>query len=110
MLVIGFSAFANAHIITTKNAAVEEAVGTLTGTVTDKADGKPVIGATVSIPDLHAGAITDVNGKYVLNHVPRGVYLVQVSYLGYATFNQKVDLSKTSVFDVKLQASSLEKS
>ncbi|WP_419700551.1 TonB-dependent receptor [Mucilaginibacter sp. NFX135] len=108
LLVIGFSAFANAHTITTKNAAVEEAAGTLTGTVTDKADGKPVIGATVSIPDLHTGAITDANGKYVLNHVPRGVYLLQVSYLGYATFNQKVDLSKTSVFDVKLQASSLE--
>ncbi|MBB6130001.1 TonB-dependent receptor [Mucilaginibacter lappiensis] len=107
-LFIGFSAFVNAHIITTKNATVEEAVGTLTGTVTDKADGKPVIGATVTIPDLHTGAITDANGKYVLNHVPRGVYLVQVSYLGYATFNQKVDLSKTSVFDVKLQTSSLE--
>ena len=108
MLFIGFSAIANTHTITTKKAAVEEAVGTLTGTITDKTDGKPIIGATVSIPDLHTGAITDINGKYVLNHVPRGVYLVQVSYIGYATFNQKVDLSKISVFDVKLQASSLE--
>ncbi|MDN5285259.1 MAG: TonB-dependent receptor [Mucilaginibacter sp.] len=109
MLFIGFSAFADAPIVSVKKATVdEEAVGNLSGTVTDKADGKPVIGATVSIPDLKIGSITDVNGKYVFNHVPKGVYLVQVSYLGYATFNQKVDFTKTSVFNVQLQTSSLE--
>jgi iron complex outermembrane receptor protein len=109
MLFIGFSAFADAPVVPVKKAPVdEEAVGNLSGTVTDKADGKPVIGATVSIPDLKIGSITDVNGKYVFNHVPKGVYLVQVSYLGYSTFNQKVDFTKTSVFNVQLQASSLE--
>jgi iron complex outermembrane receptor protein len=82
--------------------------GTLTGTVTDKADGKPVTGATVSIPDLHIGNITDINGKYVLNHVPKGIYLVQVSFIGYATINQKVDLTKTSTLNFVLAASSIE--
>ncbi|WP_183562473.1 TonB-dependent receptor [Mucilaginibacter sp. SP1R1] len=108
VLFIGFSVFADATVITIKKAAVEETAGSLSGTVTDKADGKPVIGATVSIPDLRTGSITDVNGKYVFNHVPKGVYLVQVSYLGYSTFNQKVDFSKTTVFNVQLQASRLE--
>src|ERR1022692_363687 len=68
-------------------------IGTLTGTVSDKADGKPIIGATIAIPDIRIGAITDANGHYTLNHLPKGVYLVQVSYLGYATFNQKVDFT-----------------
>ncbi|HEY5325401.1 MAG TPA: carboxypeptidase-like regulatory domain-containing protein, partial [Mucilaginibacter sp.] len=83
-------------------------IGTLTGTVTDKADGKPIIGATVSVPDLRSGAVTDVNGHYALNNLPKGVYLVQVSYLGYATFNQKVDFTKTTTLNVQLQASSIE--
>jgi len=83
-------------------------IGTLSGTVTDKADGKPIPGATVSIPDLRAGGITDANGKYTINRLPKGVYLVQVSFLGYATFNQRVDFTKTSVLDVQLQTSSIE--
>ena len=31
-------------------------VGNITGTVTDKADGKPIIGASVNIPDLRTGS------------------------------------------------------
>ncbi|WP_295794443.1 TonB-dependent receptor [Mucilaginibacter sp.] len=83
-------------------------LGTITGTVTDKADGKTIIGATVSIPDLRRGSITDVNGHYSLENLPKGVYLVQVSYIGYATFNQRVDFTKTTTLDIQLQASSIE--
>jgi iron complex outermembrane receptor protein len=82
--------------------------GTLTGTITDKADGKPVIGATVSVPDLRTGSITDVNGHYTLKNLPKGIYLVQISYVGYSTFNQKVDFTKTKVLDAQLQSSSIE--
>ncbi|AYL98213.1 TonB-dependent receptor [Mucilaginibacter celer] len=87
---------------------VEDAAGTLSGTITDKADGKPIIGATVNIPDLRKGTITDVNGKYSFGTVPKGVFLVQITYIGYLTVTQRVDFSKTSVFDVKMQTSSLE--
>jgi iron complex outermembrane receptor protein len=83
-------------------------IGTLTGTVTDKKDGTPIIGAAISIPDLRIGAVTNTNGKYVINHVPKGTYLVQVTYLGYGAYTEKVDFSKTSVLDVQLQTSSIE--
>ncbi|WP_114939655.1 TonB-dependent receptor [Mucilaginibacter endophyticus] len=101
------SAFANKYT-TIINNKTEDAIGSLSGTITDKADGKPIIGATVNIPDLRKGAITDVNGKYSFGSVPKGVFLVQVTYIGYLTVNQRVDFSKTSVFDVKMQTSSLE--
>ena len=91
-----------------KIASNDDGNGTLTGTVTDKADGKTIIGATVSVPDIRVGSITDVNGHYVLNNLPRGIYLVQVSYIGYATYTQKVDLTKTAEFNVQLQASTIE--
>ena len=80
----------------------------LQGKITDKATGESIIGATVVIPDLKMGAVSDVNGKYILNHLPKGTYLVQISYLGYATSNVKVDFSKTSALDVQLQTSSIE--
>src|SRR5580704_12721289 len=75
------------------------AVGNLTGTVTDKADGKPIIGASVNIPDLRTGSITDENGHFTRNNLPKGVYLVQVSYVGYSTLTQKVDFTKTTVLN-----------
>lgn len=99
--------FANSPAIAINN-KTEDAIGSLSGTITDKTDGKPIIGATVNIPDLRKGAITDVNGKYSFANVPKGVFLVQVTYIGYLTVNQRVDFSKTSVFDVKMQTSSLE--
>jgi len=105
LLFTGFSALAKPI---EKNIIHEDVAGTLSGTVTDKADGKPIPGATVSIPDLRTGAVTDVNGKYVINNLPRGVYLVQVSFIGYGTFNQRVDFNKTSVLDIQLQTSSIE--
>jgi iron complex outermembrane receptor protein len=83
-------------------------LGTITGTVTDKASGQTIIGATVSIPDLKTGSITDVNGHYTLNNLPKGIYLVQVSYIGYATYSQKVDFAATTQLNVQLQASSIE--
>jgi len=81
---------------------------TLTGIVTDKADSTSLPGVTVSIPDLHIGAATSAKGRYVLNHVPKGVYLVQFSYVGYATVSQKVDFSTTTVLNIQLKPSTIE--
>ncbi|MFI5163526.1 MAG: TonB-dependent receptor [Sphingobacteriales bacterium] len=83
-------------------------LGALSGIVTDKADGKSIIGATISIPDLKKATATDINGHYSLTNLPKGVYLVQINYLGYATFNQRVDFTKTTILDVQLRASSIE--
>ncbi|MFD2148368.1 TonB-dependent receptor [Mucilaginibacter antarcticus] len=84
------------------------APGTLTGIVTDKKDGTPIIGATVSVPDLKTGTVTDANGRYTLSHVSKGIYVVQFSYVGYSSFTQRVDFAKTTELNAKLQASSIE--
>ncbi|HTE01794.1 MAG TPA: TonB-dependent receptor [Mucilaginibacter sp.] len=112
-LFICFSSFA--EITLKKDTIIDNdvkngVIGTLTGTVTDKADGKPIPGATVSVPDLRLSVATDADGKFTLNRLPKGIYLVQIGFVGYANFNQRVDFSKTSVLDVKLQTSSIEMS
>jgi len=87
---------------------VTKGTGTLTGIVTDKASGTTIPGATVSIPDLHTATSTNASGKYTLNHLPKGVYLVSVTFVGYAAYTQKVDLSTTTTLNVTLSASSIE--
>jgi TonB-dependent starch-binding outer membrane protein SusC len=46
---------------------------TITGTITDKSDGLPVIGATVLVRGTSVGTATDMNGKYSIKTNP-GAY------------------------------------
>ena len=94
----------------TENDEPAPGTGTLTGKITDKKDGSTLIGVTVFVPDLKIGGNTNADGKYTLSHLPKGIYLVQVSYVGYASISQKVDFSKTTVLNFQLQASSIEMS
>ncbi|GGA95322.1 TonB-dependent receptor [Puia dinghuensis] len=82
--------------------------GNLTGTITSKTDGKPIAGATIMVPDLKTGTVSDANGKFTINLSTRGIHLVEVSYVGYGTFYQNVDFGKTSQLDVQLSLSTLE--
>jgi TonB-linked SusC/RagA family outer membrane protein len=55
----------------------------VTGQVTDKADGQPLIGATILVAGTSTGASTDLDGSFELT-VPKGSQL-EVSYIGYIT-------------------------
>jgi len=83
-------------------------LGTLTGTVTDKADGKPIAGATISIPDLKIGTATDANGKFSITLATKASHLVLISYVGYATFDSTVNFATTSHLEVQLSLSTIE--
>jgi iron complex outermembrane receptor protein len=82
--------------------------GTLSGKVIEKENGTPLPGASVYIPDLRVGAITDQNGLYKLNNLPTGTYLVEIRFVGYATFSKQIDFTKTPVFDAQLSLSTIE--
>lgn len=56
---------------------------TVKGHITDE-NGEPVIGASVRVKGSNQGAVTDIDGNYVLADVPNGATL-EVSYVGYAT-------------------------
>jgi len=80
----------------------------ITGKITDKTTGLPIVGATVSIPDLKIGTSTDEDGIYALKQLPKGEYLMQVTMIGYASVTKVVDLGNTYSVDFKLSASNYE--
>jgi len=82
--------------------------GIITGKITDAASGLPIAGVTVSFPDLKTGSVTDTAGNYVLNQLPKGAYLIQVTSVGYAGKTLMVDLAKTHSLDFQLSASNYE--
>jgi iron complex outermembrane receptor protein len=81
---------------------------TLTGKVTEKGSGEPLIGATVYIPDLKTGASTDKDGNYKIRKLPATSLLIQVSYISYQAVTATVDLRKTTVQNFELYESAIE--
>ncbi|MDE7409589.1 MAG: TonB-dependent receptor [Muribaculaceae bacterium] len=55
---------------------------TVTGVVTSKEDGEPLIGATVRVQGTSKGTATDFDGNYTLTDVPSNATLV-FNYVGY---------------------------
>src|SRR5438445_8467443 len=77
----------------------------LTGSIKDKQSGAPVQGASVYFPDLKIGAISDIHGKYVLNNIPKGYYLIEVSSIGYRSAINLVTIKVMTTADLLLGSS-----
>ena len=80
----------------------------LSGTITDAKDTKPVAFANVYIPDLKIGATTDNNGKYSLQNVPGGTYVVQARLIGYSLKTATVKIEGSVTLDFVLTQSNTE--
>jgi hypothetical protein len=76
---------------------------TLNGYIKDADNGEELIGVTVYIPELKAGAVTNAYGFYAIT-VPKGTYEVQYSYLGYKFQSFTLDLSGNVAHNVELQS------
>ena len=76
---------------------------TLSGTITDSASNETLIGVTVYIPTLKTGIITNEYGFYSLT-IPKGEYTVLITYLGYATIEEKINLNKNTKSNFKLSS------
>lgn len=66
----------------------------VTGNVKDEIG--PIPFATVSIPDTDFVVITDMDGNFVINNLPRGKYSIVISSLGYKTYKEKIEVSGES--------------
>ncbi len=87
------------------------ASGKITGKVTDRDTGEPLIAVNVIIKSLGLGAATDIDGEYIIINVPPGTYDVTASYIGYESStitNINVITNRTISVDFQLAGSSLE--
>jgi len=56
---------------------------TLRGSLVDDTDKSPLIGASVTVVGTTLGATTDLNGRFTINGMAAGTYLLRASYIGY---------------------------
>ncbi len=78
---------------------------TLSGYLKDKANGEGLIGATVFIPSLKTGVITNPYGFYSIS-VPQGSYAINFSYIGYQTQMPVINLDVSKQLNVLLEEDS----
>lgn len=64
-------------------AAQAQLPGIIKGQITDQQTKEVLIGATVLLKGTTLGAATDIEGNFVINKVPAGVYTVVLSVVGY---------------------------
>lgn len=85
--------------------------GTIVGKIVDAKSGTPLPGVNVQIQQTVLGASTDIDGNFVIESVPYGIYSLQISMIGYQTFHVKAVRhfeKETSIGTVELKESFIE--
>ena len=62
------------------------------GRVMQASSDVPLHGATIYISDMKAGVATNQDGRFSMKNIPPGRHLVEVSFVGYSTVSEYVDI------------------
>ncbi|MFQ6610614.1 MAG: carboxypeptidase-like regulatory domain-containing protein, partial [Fidelibacterota bacterium] len=84
--------------------------GKITGKVTDKATGDPLIGVNIMLEGTTIGTATDQNGNYLILNITPDVYTMTANMIGYATLinkEVKVIADLTTTIDMELVTAAL---
>lgn len=63
----------------------------ITGKITDQ-DHLPLIGASIYLPDMNKGAVSDSKGHFELLNLPNGKIKIQFSFIGYSNHIETIEL------------------
>ncbi|MBW7889400.1 MAG: carboxypeptidase-like regulatory domain-containing protein, partial [Bacteroidetes bacterium] len=91
--------------------AIAGTTGKLSGTITDAATKEPVTGAIIQVIGTPLGAVSDVDGRFIILNLQPGTYAVKVSMLGYdpvTVENIKIFVDQTTPLTVTLLQSSVQ--
>ncbi len=80
----------------------------LSGKITETKNHSSLNGASVYIPDLKTGAVSKADGSYLIKNIPNGNYLVEVSFVGYASQTKEINIKGLTTTDFLLDQSTLE--
>jgi iron complex outermembrane receptor protein len=62
----------------------------VSGTVLEVSTQIPLKGTSVAVRGTNVGAVTDVNGKYILKNLNPGTFMLDVFYIGYKTISREI--------------------
>lgn len=72
------------------------------GKVYDKTNAEELIGASVYLLNSSTGTITDFNGSYKLNEIPKGQQKIICQYISYQNDTLEINISEDVAFNFQL--------
>ncbi len=89
-------------LLFTFNSLAQE-TGTIIGTIVDKQNGEPLIGANILLEGTTIGAASDINGNYRIANIPAGTYNLIGSMIGYTKMTvTNVEIKNTELVKLDL--------
>ncbi|MFC2113797.1 TonB-dependent receptor [Bacteroidota bacterium] len=85
---------------------ISSAQFTLSGKVINDNTLEPLVGCHVRI-NSETGMLTNANGEFEFNKLEAGIYTLKISYIGYKTFENTINLKKDNYFTIKMEESSI---
>ncbi|MBA7587547.1 hypothetical protein ES708_29577 [subsurface metagenome] len=73
--------------------------------IVEEADGTPLIGANVIIEGTYLGTSTGLSGEFVFKNMHKRNYNLKVSYMGYETKTEKINVHKDLQVKIALEKS-----
>ena len=67
-----------------------------------------VIGANVYFHELKKGAVSAEDGTYEISNLPKGLFIIQVKYIGYEQIIKSINLTKDTLIDFNLKETIFE--
>nr|WP_291136902.1 TonB-dependent receptor [Flavobacterium sp. UBA7663] len=80
---------------------------TLSGIVSDANNNETLIGVSVHVSNLNIGTYTNEYGFYSIT-LPKGNYTLQISYIGFETFSEKLEINQNVKKNFSLRESKQE--
>ncbi len=81
---------------------------TLHGRITDAKTGLSLFGASIILVDLKSGTSSDNVGNYILKNVMVGHTIIEISFLGYKTVVEHIDIDANTEMNFQLSPSVIE--
>lgn len=78
---------------------------TVAGTIRDAKSNQALSGATVQVEGTNKFAVTDAFGKFMIDRIPTGEYVLLIRSLGYEAKSERVTLNNNTTLDVSLPES-----
>ncbi len=75
---------------------------TLSGQITDAVSGEGLPGATLYLPDLGEGSVTDAGGNFLIKNLSAGTHQLRASFVGYRTQNFTLSFKQDTTFQLAL--------
>lgn len=75
----------------------------LKGRVIERSSGEPLASAVIKVKDSSLNVLSDADGRYLLSFDKRGVYVVEVSYIGFKNESRRLDIQQHQELDFLLE-------